>query len=56
MGSQRPGEELDFTYCNFGTNASLPRTIHNNGDGTLAVGRIGARLPNTDDRGTWLRW
>ncbi len=32
-----PGEELDFTYYDYGTNGSMPRTIHNDGDATVAV-------------------
>lgn len=53
FGACGPGEEICFTYYDYGTNGSACRNIVNFGDGQLSVGRMASA--NTIADGTTLR-
>jgi hypothetical protein len=48
-----PGVKLMESFFDYGSNGGVLTNLHDYGDGTLAVGRMGAALPELTDRGTY---
>ncbi len=48
-----PGFKLMESYFDYASNGGVLTNLHDYGDGTLAVGRMGAASPTLNDRGTF---
>ncbi|MGH7495899.1 MAG: T9SS type A sorting domain-containing protein [bacterium] len=48
-----PGVKLMESFFDYGSNGGVLTNLHDYGDGTLAVGRMGAASPDLIDRGTY---